>query len=93
MVVTIWSQVPAARRTYHLSIDTVFAIHEHGHALDEVPARHPARRSRTPRTRAWREAHGDRKSGFIFATATKNRAEIVTADADFEGLPSVILIR
>jgi predicted nucleic acid-binding protein len=29
----------------------------------------------------------------IFATATKHRAEIVTADADFEGLPGVTLVR
>ncbi len=29
----------------------------------------------------------------IFATATKHRADIVTADADFEGLPGVTLIR
>jgi predicted nucleic acid-binding protein len=29
----------------------------------------------------------------IFATATKHRAVIVTADTDFEGLPGVTLIR
>ncbi len=29
----------------------------------------------------------------IFATAAKHRADIVTADADFEGLPGVTLIR
>ena len=29
----------------------------------------------------------------IFATAVRYRAEIVTADADFEGLPGVTLIR
>jgi predicted nucleic acid-binding protein len=29
----------------------------------------------------------------IFATAARYRAEIVTADADFEGLPGVTLIR
>lgn len=29
----------------------------------------------------------------IFATATKHEADIVTADADFEGLPGVTLIR
>ncbi len=29
----------------------------------------------------------------IFATATKHRAEIITTDADFEGLPGVTLIR
>jgi predicted nucleic acid-binding protein len=29
----------------------------------------------------------------IFATAEKHRAEIVTADADFEGLPGVTLVR
>lgn len=29
----------------------------------------------------------------IFATATKHEADIITADADFEGLPGVTLIR
>ena len=29
----------------------------------------------------------------IFATARRHRADIVTADSDFEGLPRVILIR
>jgi predicted nucleic acid-binding protein len=29
----------------------------------------------------------------LFATAARYRAEIVTADADFEGLPGVTLIR
>ncbi len=29
----------------------------------------------------------------IFATATRHRADLVTADADFEGLPGVTLIR
>jgi len=29
----------------------------------------------------------------IFATAARHRAEIVTADADFDGLPGVTLIR
>lgn len=29
----------------------------------------------------------------IFATATRHRADIITADADFEGLPGVTLIR
>jgi len=29
----------------------------------------------------------------LFATATKHEADIVTADADFEGLPGVTLIR
>ena len=29
----------------------------------------------------------------IFATAARHRAELVTADADFEGLPDVTLIR
>jgi predicted nucleic acid-binding protein len=29
----------------------------------------------------------------IFATAARYRADIVTADADFEGLPGVTLIR
>ncbi len=29
----------------------------------------------------------------LFATATRHRADIVTADADFEGLPGVTLIR
>jgi predicted nucleic acid-binding protein len=29
----------------------------------------------------------------IFATAARHRADIVTADADLEGLPDVTLIR
>ncbi len=29
----------------------------------------------------------------IFATATRHRADIITADVDFEGLPGVTLIR
>ena len=32
-------------------------------------------------------------AAIIFATASRHRAEIVTADADFDGLPGVTLIR
>jgi predicted nucleic acid-binding protein len=38
--------------------------------------------------------HGLAMAGaIIFATATRHRADIITADTDFEGLPGVTLIR